>query len=170
VLDGVAALDAISAALCAGILRSGTPSDDFAFTLSTASVARATVGEEHEAALEPSMTPKSPRRLRLEANEFDERTTQAIRRPLFQPVEERARPSPLFRRVAELLECTSTELGQHLGEAMVRAESAPHAFSRGHLLDVAPAILDLIEAIVPPAGQPAARELLRQLLLQERAT
>ena len=107
------------------------------------------------------------RRLRLESDEFDERTTQAFRRPALSIAEERARANLLFRKVAELLECSWQEAHQRLMEPMLAAEAVPHAFVRAQLAEITPAILDLIESVVPIDRRASAQEMLRQLLEQE---
>jgi hypothetical protein len=107
------------------------------------------------------------RTLSLEKEEFDERTTQAFRRPAFSAAQERARANVLFRRVAELLDCSWQEASQRLLEPMLLAEAVPHAFSRVQLAEIAPAVLDLIERDVPAEHRKLARDMLRQLLQQE---
>ena len=111
---------------------------------------------------------KGPR-LRVGLDEFDNRTTQAFRRPGFGAARERISPNRLFRRVAELLHCAPDDACKHLARAMTRAEATPQAFTRADLVSISPAILEVIETAVPVESRQSARDQLRALLQDDPA-
>jgi hypothetical protein len=106
---------------------------------------------------------KPEAKLKLADEDFDVRTTKAFRRP-FGPARERVRPNPLFRRVAELLQLDHDEACKHLAPAMIQAEATPHSFTRAHLVAVSPAILEVIETVMPAEARQEARDQLCALL------
>jgi hypothetical protein len=114
----------------------------------------------------PGQTKIEPK-LRLADDELDTRTTQPFRRSGFPVARERVRPNPLFRRVAELLECAHEDARRRLSPAMNRAEATPQAFTRDDLAAIAPAVLELIETVVPVEHRQRARDGLRALLEED---
>jgi hypothetical protein len=115
------------------------------------------------------VNPRTESKLRLADDDFDARATQAFRRPAIAVARERVRPNPLFRRVAELLQCAHDDACQHLAPAMTRAEAVPQGFTRDDLAAIAPAVLELIETVVPVEYRQRARDGLRGLLEEDPA-
>lgn len=109
---------------------------------------------------------KTEPKLRLLNDDFETRATQTIQRPVARAAREHLRPNPLFARVAALLECRPEEACHHLAAAMAQGEMVPQAFSRVDLVVLRPAILALIEAILPLEARPRARERLRGLIAE----
>ena len=109
---------------------------------------------------------KTEPKLRLLSEDFESRATQTFSRPVVRAAREQVRPNPLFARVAALLECRPEEASHHLAAAMAQGEMVPQAFTRVDLVVLRPAILELIDAILPLDARPRARERLRVLIAE----